>query len=131
MAKENKTAKPEDKLDKNLLDRICLRAQYLATQMIDVANHRPDKEKGDPKVGGHPAACASALHILGALHLVVKSGFDHLAIKPHASPADHAYNYLLDLFFKDGLQRLTLEEANQAMHGLRAYPKQGEYVFQS
>jgi pyruvate dehydrogenase E1 component len=119
------------KPSKQVLESICKRAQYLAVQMINLANHRDDKEKGDPKVGGHPAASSSALHILGALHLVVKSGFDHIAVKPHASPADHSYHYLLDLFLKADLSRLTLEEANQAMHGLRAFPKQGEYVFQS
>ena len=68
--------------------------------MIFQANNRTDKEKGDPKIGGHQSASASALHIMGALHLIVKSGFDHIANKPHASPTDHSYNYLLDLFIK-------------------------------
>ncbi len=114
-----------------ILDSIARRAHYLATQMIFQANHRSDKEKGDPKIGGHPSASASALHIMGALHLLVKTGFDHIANKPHASPTDHAYNYLLDLFLKPDFSALSLEEANQAMMGLRAYPKNGEYVFQS
>lgn len=118
-------------LSKDLLDSICSRVHYLTTQMIYQANHRADKEKGDPKVGGHPAACASSLHIVGALHLVVKSGFDYIANKPHAAPADHAFNYILDLFLKEDLSRLSLSEANQAMLGLRAFPKAGEYVFQS
>ncbi|MFN9067529.1 MAG: hypothetical protein ACK5V3_09890, partial [Bdellovibrionales bacterium] len=68
------------------LNSIAKRAHYLATQMIFQANHRDDKEKGDPKVGGHASASASALHILGSLHLVMKTGFDHIANKPHASP---------------------------------------------
>lgn len=114
-----------------VLESIAKRAHALATRMIYEANHRSDKEKGDPKVGGHPSASASALHIMGALHLIVKSGFDHIANKPHASPTDHSYNYLLDLFLKPDLSALTLEEANQAMMGLRAYSKNGEYVFQS
>ena len=117
--------------DRQILDAVALRAHYLATQMIYQANHRTDKEKGDPKIGGHAAACASSLHIMGALHLIVKSGFDHIANKPHASPTDHAYNYLLDLFLKSDLSRLSLEECNQAMMGLRKYPSEGEYVFQS
>jgi pyruvate dehydrogenase E1 component len=130
-------SKPLDKatnpktLNREVLDSIARRAHYLATQMIYQANHRTDKEKGDPKIGGHPAAAASSLHIMGALHLQVKTGFDHIANKPHASPTDHAYNYLLDLFLKQDLSRLTLEEANQAMMGLRAYSKHGEPVFQS
>ncbi len=117
--------------DRPILDAVALRAHYLATQMIYQANHRSDKEKGDPKIGGHAAACASSLHIMGALHLIVKTGFDHIANKPHASPTDHAYNYLLDLFLKSDLSRLSLDECNQAMMGLRKYPSEGEYVFQS
>jgi pyruvate dehydrogenase E1 component len=114
-----------------VLAKIIKRAHYLATQMIYLANHRPDKEKGDPKIGGHVSASASSLHIMGALHLIVKSGFDHIANKPHASPTDHAYNYLLDLFLKPDLSKLSLEDCNTAMMGLRKYSKNGEPVFQS
>jgi pyruvate dehydrogenase E1 component len=128
---KNKAAGTEIPARKEVLDRICGRAHYLATQMIWLANNRDDKEKGDPKIGGHPAASASSLHILGALHLVVKTGFDFIANKPHASPADHSYNYLLDLFLKDDLSRLSLEECNTAMHGLRKFSQNGEPVFQS
>jgi len=116
---------------RHVLNNIAMRAHYLATQMIYQANHRSDKEKGDPKIGGHVAACASSLHIMGALHLIVKSGFDHIANKPHASPTDHSYNYLLDLFLKDDLSQLSLEDCNTAMMGLRKFSKSGEPVFQS
>jgi len=125
----DKNATPKA-MPREVLESIARRAHYLATQMIYQANHRPEKEKGDPKVGGHASASASALHIMGALHLMVKSGFDHIANKPHASPTDHAYNYLLDLFLKPDLSRLSLEEANTAMMGLRKY-SHGEPVFQS
>lgn len=118
-------------INREVLESIARRAHYLATQMIYQANHRTDKEKGDPKIGGHPAACASALHIMGALHLVAKTGFDHIANKPHASPVDHSYNYLLDLFLRADLSRLSEEEGNIAMMGLRKYSKNGEPVFQS
>lgn len=118
-------------LPREVLNSIARRAHYLATQMIYQANHRTDKEKGDPKIGGHAAASASALHIMGALHLIVKSGFDHIANKPHASPTDHSYNYLLDLFLKPDLSKLSLEEKNTAMIGLRKYSQNGEPVFQS
>jgi pyruvate dehydrogenase E1 component len=114
-----------------IVNNIAKRAHYLAVQMIYQANHRSEKEKGDPKVGGHSSSSSSALHILGALHLVVKSGFDFIANKPHASPADHAYNYLLDLFLKQDGARFSLDEANIAMLGLRKYAKNGEPVFQS
>lgn len=117
---------------KDILDSICSRAHYLANQMIFQANHRKDKVAGDPKVGGHSSASSSALHILGALHLVVKSGYDHIANKPHASPADHSYNYLLDLFLKPDGSKLSVDEKNMAMMGLRAFPtEERPYVFQS
>ncbi len=118
-------------LDLNVMNAIVRRAHYLACRMIDVANHRDNKEKGDPKVGGHASASASALHILGAIHLVMKSGFDHVANKPHASPADHAYNYLLNLFLHEDLSRFSEDEKNQTMHGLRAFSQNGEPVLQS
>jgi pyruvate dehydrogenase E1 component len=117
--------------DWKLLSQIAERAHYLAVQMIHVANHRSDVEKGDPKVGGHSSASASALHILGALHLVVRSGFDHIAVKPHASPADHSYNYLLNLLLDPDLNPLDAELARRAMRNLRAFTGPGEYGFQS
>ncbi|HVK62786.1 MAG TPA: hypothetical protein VM432_14610, partial [Bdellovibrionales bacterium] len=119
------------KVRKEILDRICSRAHYLCTQMIYLANHREEKEKGEPKVGGHPAACASSLHITGALHLLAKSGFDYIANKPHAAPIDHTYNYLMDLFFKDGFNKFTSAEADEIMYNLRAFPTHGQPVFQS
>lgn len=114
-----------------VLDNIFRRAHYLASQMIFQANTRTDKQKGDPKVGGHASASSSALHLLGTLHLFAKSGFDHISNKPHASPTDHAFNYLLDLFLKDDLSKFSLEDCNTAMMGLRAYSQNGEPVFQS
>ncbi len=118
-------------LDLGILSKVSLRAMYLATQMIHRANNRTDKMKGDPKIGGHQSASSSSLHILGALHLVVQSGFDHIAVKPHASPTNHAYNYLLKLFLHEDLSRFSLDEANTAMDGLRKYSQNGEPVFQS
>lgn len=129
MKPSNMTAQFES--SRPVVEAIAKRAHYLATQMIYQANHRSDKEKGDPKIGGHVSASASSLHIMGALHLLVKTGFDHIANKPHASPTDHAYNYLLNLFLKEDLSKLTLEEANTAMMGLRKFSQNGEPVFQS
>ena len=125
------TLKDLKDLNKNTLDSIARRAHYMATQMIYQANIRTDKEKGDPKIGGHQSASASALHIMGALHLIVKTGFDHIANKPHASPTDHSYNYLLDLFLNSDFSKLSEDQKNTAMMGLRKYSKNGEPVFQS
>ena len=116
---------------RTVLANIVKRAHYLATRMIHEANHREDVQKGDPKVGGHASASASAIHILGAVHLLAKTGFDHIANKPHASPTDHAYNYLMDLFLREDLSQFSLEDANTAMHGLRKFSQNGEPVFQS
>lgn len=130
MAKKPETVSQFEK-QRDVLNKIAQRAHYLATQMIYQANHRGDKEKGDPKVGGHVSASASALHIMGALHLMVKTGFDHIANKPHASPTDHSYNYLLELFLKQDLSKMSLEDCNTAMMGLRKFSENGEPVFQS
>lgn len=118
-------------LNIDVLNNIARRAHYLANKMIYIANSREDVEKGDPKVGGHSSASSSALHILGALHLVEKTGFDFICNKPHASPADHSYNYLLNLFLKADHSRFSLEEMNVAMQGLRKFPNEGQPVFQS
>ena len=123
----SKTATPS----KKVLDAVVKRAHYLANQMIYMANHRKDKAKGDPKVGGHSSGSSSAIHITGALHLLVKTGFDHIANKPHASPADHAYTYLLDNLLNKDNSKLTDDEKNTAMAGLRAFSQNGEHVFQS
>jgi len=128
-------SKPSDKqapknISREVLESIARRAHYSATQMIFQANHRSDKEKGDPKIGGHASASASSLNYIGALQLMVKVGFDNIAHKTHASPTDHSYNYLLDLFLKQDLSKLSLDECNTAMMGLRKY-SHGEPVFQS
>lgn len=121
----------EKKYDVTVLNTIAQRALYYAVQMIHLANNRKDKEKGDPKIGGHQSASASSLHLLGAIHLVTKSGFDHMAVKPHASPADHAYNYLLNNLLDENNNRLSQELQEIAMHGLRKFSNDGTPVFQS
>lgn len=119
-------------IDTELVERIARRALVLAVRMIDEANHRDDAAEGDPKVGGHPAACASCSHILSTLRLAVASPFDTFAIKPHASPMDHALNFLLGTFREPGGRRwLSLEESQGAMSRLRQYSQAGEPVFQS
>lgn len=112
------------KVSEKELDAIFSRAHYLATQMIYQANNRKDKAKGDPKVGGHASGSSSALHILGTLHLFVKNGYDHICNKPHASPADHAFNYLLDNLYSSDGRKLTQQEKDKAMMRLRAFPNE-------
>jgi pyruvate dehydrogenase E1 component len=79
----------------DVVSRIADRAFAQMVAMIHIANNRKTKQPGDPKVGGHPAACASCYHVLGVLHLMVREPADYVACKPHASPIDHAYHHLM------------------------------------
>ncbi len=118
--------------DRSLLTRIADRAFAQMVHMIWEANHRPDKRPGDPKVGGHPAACASSLHIQGALHLVVRAVADYVCCKPHASPVDHTYHHLMQVFGREDGTWLSEAESKAAMSRLRKFPEPGAMeVFQS
>ncbi len=105
----------------------------MALEMIHAANHRPEieKEKGEPKVGGHPSACASSQHILAAIHLVMKRPEDYMANKPHVSPMDHALNHLLHNFREKDGSWMPEDRRKIAMKHLRHYSKEGLPVFQS
>lgn len=124
-------------LDMGLLGSITARAFAQTMHMIYVANTRKDKRAGDPKVGGHPASCASSIHILAALHLVVREPVDYVACKPHASPVDHAMHHLMQLFRHDPTPGepgawLDAAAAKRAMHGLRRFATaEHPEVFQS
>ena len=118
--------------DIELVERISRRAYAQMIAMIRLANNRDSKRDGDPKVGGHPASCASSLHILGALHLVVRQVEDFVCCKPHASPMDHALHHLLGLFRDHETGGwLSEEDSAAAMTRLRAFSEHGEPVFQS
>lgn len=116
-----------------LLTRIVERAFAQTMAMIHFANHREGKQRGDPKVGGHPASCASSIHLLGALHLVAREVHDYVCCKPHASPVDHTYHHLLQLFRAEGSTSwLSPEESKAVMHRLRQFPHPiDQPVFQS
>ncbi|MGQ0553300.1 MAG: pyruvate dehydrogenase [Planctomycetota bacterium] len=102
-----------------------------ATAMIHIANHRPEARPTDPKVGGHPAACSSSVHILTALHCAVREPNDFVACKPHASPIDHVLLGMLGLFNHPDFRWCTRAEIEAALHTLRKFPAEGELVFQS
>jgi len=114
----------------DILDPIVNRAFAHMVAMIYRANHRDGQLPGDPKVGGHPAACASCLETLAALHLVVREPGDYVCCKPHASPNDHALHHALGLFRSaDGW--FDEDQSEAVMDRLRAFPGDGEPVFQS
>jgi pyruvate dehydrogenase E1 component len=115
-----------------LLQKIGARAFAQCQAMIWIANHRKDKRPGDPKVGGHPASCASSMHILAALHLWVREPEDFICCKPHASPVDHALHHLLELFRREDGAWLDVEGQKRAMRTLRAFKTDEQPdVFQS
>src|SRR5688572_7476407 len=118
--------------DLAVLEAITSRAFAQTQAMIWIANHDREKRPGDPKVGGHPASCASSMHILAALHLAVRRPEDYVCCKPHASPVDHSLQHLLQLFRRDDGSWMEVEEQKRAMRTLRAF-KTDEYpdVFQS
>lgn len=133
-----KTDKKKSKVSKHrefdypLLHRICDRAFFMALEMIHIANEkRPTPERGEPKVGGHPSACASSKHILSAIHLVMREPEDYFAFKPHISPMDHALNFLLHNFRNPDGSWMEEESRKTAMRHLRHFSREGLPVFQS
>lgn len=113
------------------LERIARRAHALTTRMIWEANHRPDADPTDPKVGGHPAACASSLHLATALHLVARQPLDFWCAKPHLAPLDHSLHFLAGTFRRSDGAWMEGAEAEGVMHRLRQFSRAGEAVFQS
>src|SRR5215203_515371 len=101
--------------DLAVLQDIERRVLWLSTLMIHHANNvRPNPEKS--KVGGHQASSASVVSIITALYFHFLRGGDRVSIKPHASPAYHAAQYLLGRL--DQRYLTTLREYG----GLQAYP---------
>src|SRR6476646_631184 len=78
----------------NVLDEIQQRVLWLATRIVDAANH--DRDTGDGvKVGGHQASSASLVSAMTALYFSFLDAPDKVSVKPHASPVYHAVQYLL------------------------------------
>ena len=97
------------------LDALQRRVLWLSTAIIHHANHvRPSAD--GIKVGGHQASSASVVSILTALYFRALQRGDRVAIKPHASPAYHAVQYLLGNLDQKYLTTL------RAYQGLQAYP---------
>jgi pyruvate dehydrogenase E1 component len=96
------------------LEEIQRRILWLSTRIVHEANVRENPDK--TKVGGHQASSASVVSILTALYFAWLRQGDRVSIKPHASPAYHAVQYLLGQL--DRLQLTTLRQFG----GLQAYP---------
>ncbi|MEV0722771.1 transketolase C-terminal domain-containing protein [Micromonospora purpureochromogenes] len=101
--------------DLDVLDEIQRRVLWLATRIVDAANH--DRNTGDGvKVGGHQASSASLVTAMTALWFAHLDAEDRVAVKPHASPVFHAIQYLLGNLDRSYLPKL------RARGGLQSYP---------
>jgi pyruvate dehydrogenase E1 component len=101
--------------DPDVLGTIQQRVLWLATRIVDAANH--DRDTGDGvKVGGHQASSASLVTVMTALYFAYLDAPDKVSVKPHASPTFHAIQYLLG-----NLDRAYLPTL-RAFGGLQSYP---------
>src|SRR3990172_3866590 len=91
------------------------RVLWLSSWIIHNANHLRPKRDG-LKVGGHQASSASSVSLLTALFFEILKPEDRIAVKPHASPAFHAIQYLL------GNQTCERLESFRALGGAQSYP---------
>ncbi len=79
------TAISAQQADLDVLAGIKQRVLWLATRIVDTANH--DRDTGDGvKVGGHQASSASLVSVMTALYFAYLDGPDKVSVKPHASP---------------------------------------------
>ncbi len=98
-----------------LLRELEKKVLWLSTWTIHHANHIRPRADG-LKVGGHQASSASVATVLTALYFSVLRPEDRVAVKPHASPAFHAIQYLLGLQSREKLERF------RAWGGAQSYP---------
>ncbi len=101
--------------DREVLGEIAQRVLWLSTRIVDAANRERETADG-VKVGGHQASSASLVAVMTALWFAHLDAPDRVSVKPHASPAFHAIQYLLGNLDRSYLTRLR--EAG----GLQSYP---------
>jgi pyruvate dehydrogenase E1 component len=101
--------------DPAVLAEIEHRVLWLATRIVDAANHERDTGDG-VKVGGHQASSASLVSVMTALYFAHLDAADRVSVKPHASPVYHAIQYLLGNLDRSFLTTL------RAFGGLQSYP---------
>ncbi len=101
--------------DDGVLREIAQRVLWLSAAIVDAANAGRPNATG-VKVGGHQATSASMVDIMVALWFAELTPLDRVSVKPHASPALHAINYLLGDLDESYLPTL------RAKGGLQSYP---------
>ena len=110
-----RSAASETGCDPAVLEEIQRRVLWLATRIVDAANHERDTGDG-VKVGGHQASSASLVTVMTALYFEYLDAPDRVSVKPHASPVFHAIQYLLGNLDRSYLTTL------RAFGGLQSYP---------
>jgi pyruvate dehydrogenase E1 component len=106
---------PRAATDLETLQAIERRVLWLATAIVHYANRVRENRSG-VKVGGHQASSASMVGLMTALWFSELRADDLVSVKPHASPALHAINYLL------GRLEPRYLESLRAFGGLQSYP---------
>ena len=106
---------PRAPTDLETLQAIERRVLWLATAIVHYANRVRENRSG-VKVGGHQASSASMVGLMTALWFSELRADDRVSVKPHASPALHAINYLL------GRLEPRYLESLRAFGGLQSYP---------
>jgi len=101
--------------DLDVLEALERKVRWLSAWTIHHANHIRANDDG-LKVGGHQASSASLATILSALYFSALRPEDRVAVKPHASPAYHAIQYLLGRQSRGKLERF------RAFGGAQSYP---------
>jgi pyruvate dehydrogenase E1 component len=102
--------------DLQTLQEIERRVLWLSTNIVHYANNIRENPDKPTKVGGHQASSASVVTVMTALYFYFLQSGDRISIKPHASPAFHACQYLLGRL--DRKYMTTLREFG----GLQSYP---------
>lgn len=106
---------PHDDEALAILADLDAKVQWLSAWIIHNANNVRESRDG-LKVGGHQASSASLATVLSALYFSVLRPVDRVAVKPHASPAFHAIQYLLGSQTRDQIERF------RALGGAQSYP---------
>jgi pyruvate dehydrogenase E1 component len=101
--------------DLEVLEALERKVRWLSAWIIHHANHLRPNDDG-LKVGGHQASSTSSATILTALYFAALRPEDRVAVKPHASPAFHAIQYLLGRESRARLERF------RALGGAQSYP---------
>ena len=101
--------------DVALLERLEQKVLWLSSWTIHNANNVRESRDG-LKVGGHQASSASVSTMLTALYFSELTPEDRVAVKPHASPAYHAIQYLMGRQSQEQLERF------RALGGAQSYP---------